>query len=73
MLERIKQFFETDLYYTTFAYEHGVADKNAYWYGLQRCYGVAQFFIDEVEGVAELYEEYKKKYEELGKEKRNVD
>lgn len=62
-IKRAKEFFEGDLYYTTVAYEKDFADKNAYWYGIQRCYGVAQYL--DISEVTELFEEFKKKYEEL--------
>ena len=63
IIKKVKEFFECDLHYTTIAYEQGFADKNAYWYGIQRCYGVAQFF--DIPEVTELFEEIKKKYEKL--------
>jgi hypothetical protein len=66
MFDKIKEYFETDYYYTKLAYEIGSADKNAYYYGIQRCYGVAQFF-NEVEGITDLFEYYREKYERLGK------
>jgi hypothetical protein len=65
MFEKAKQFFECDFHYTEIAYQQGFADKNAYWYGIQRCYGVAQY-LDDPE-VNQLFEEFKKKYEELPK------
>ena len=63
MFEKAKQFFEYDFHYTEIAYQQGFADKNAYWYGILRCYGVAQY-LDDPE-VNQLFEEFKKKYEEL--------
>lgn len=63
MFEKAKQFFEYDFHYTEIAYQQGFADKNAYWYGIQRCYSVAQY-LDDPE-VNQLFEEFKKKYEEL--------
>lgn len=65
MFEKAKQFFECDFHYTEIACQQGFADKNAYWYGIQRCYGVAQY-LDYPE-VNQLFEEFKKKYEELPK------
>ena len=62
-IKRAKEFFECDLHYTTIAYEQDFADKNSYWYGIQRCYGVAQYL--DIPEVTELFEEIKKKYEEL--------
>ena len=65
MIEKAREFFERDLHYTEIAYQRGVADKDAYWYGITRCYGVAMF-LDDPE-VNELFDEFKKKYVELSK------
>ena len=63
IIKKAKEFFERDLHYTEVAYKCGIADKNAYWYGITRCYGVAMF-LDEPE-VNEFFDEFKKKYVEL--------
>jgi hypothetical protein len=65
MFEKAKEFFERDLHYTEIAYQRGIADKDAYWYGITRCFGVAMF-LDDPE-VNELFDEFKKKYAELPK------
>ena len=64
-IKKAKEFFECDFHYTEIAYQRNFADNNSYWYGIQRCYGVAQYL--DIPEVTELFEQIKKKYEELPK------
>ena len=70
MLEKVKEYFETELRQAEITTERPWADiSEVVWYSIQRCLGVANFVIGHCdipfEMVDPLFEEYKEKLEKL--------
>ena len=68
MLEKVRDYFETELSQTKTAIERKICDGEAVWYATQRCLGVADFatrlgvpYTD----IEPLFEEYKEKLNKL--------
>lgn len=69
MIEKAKQFFETEYNLTVRTIEiiakkePWIVPKDTIWCGLHRCAGVAEFLDDP--NINDIYYEYKEKFENL--------
>lgn len=70
MVEKIREYYELEYSQTKRALDNSWCEpKDAIWYALQRCLGVAQFVQTacdvSFEVVEPLYEEFREKFEKL--------